>query len=137
MLEQRIEALGLGEKVSLLGEVTETTEHLARADLFVMSSNYEGLPLSVLEAMSMRLPVVSTDVGGVSEAVLDRQSGLLSGRGDIDALAGNIETLLRDPELSMRYGQKGYEHYKANFTAERMLRELEPIYRQLLADGQN
>lgn len=131
-LTQRINTLGLGDRVQLLGEITATTEHLAKADLFVLSSNYEGLPLSVLEAMSMQLPVVATDVGGVGEAVLDQESGLLSPRGDVAALAENMQTLLLDPGLALRFGQRAYQHYRAQFTAGRMLDQLEPIYRELV-----
>ena len=94
----------------------------------MLSSNYEGLPLSVLEAMSMGLPVVSTDVGGVSEAVLAGQTGLLSPRGDAQALRMNIEKLAEDAPLRARFSDQARVHYRENFTAKRMVDELDAVY---------
>ena len=131
-LEQQLDELGLRSKVSLLGEVDETSGLLADADLFVLSSNYEGLPLSVLEAMSLGLPVVATDVGGVGEAVLDKKTGLLSASHDADQLAANIEKLGSSAELMHGYGENGREHFLQHFTAERMIGELEPVYQRML-----
>jgi len=131
-LQSKIKSLDLEQKVELLGEVTQTTEYLAKADIFVLSSNYEGLPLSVLEAMSMGLPVIATDVGGVKEAVLNEQTGLLSVRKDAMQFAKNIAKLESRPELRKQYGERAQSHYAQNFTADRMVRELESIYRELL-----
>jgi glycosyltransferase involved in cell wall biosynthesis len=131
-LEEKIQALGLVDKVELLGEVTQTTEYLAKADLFTLTSNYEGLPLSVLEAMSMGLPVVATNVGGVKEAVLHERTGLLSARSDVAQFTANVEKLGRDPALRQQYGEMALSHYAQNFTADRMVNELELIYRDMV-----
>ncbi|MCP4011129.1 MAG: glycosyltransferase family 4 protein [Proteobacteria bacterium] len=131
-LQSKIKSLGLEQKVELLGKVTQTTEYLAIADVFVLSSNYEGLPLSVLEAMSMGLPVIATDVGGVKEAVLHEQTGLLSVRKDAVQFAENIAKLGARPELRKQYGERAQSHYTQNFTADRMVHELESIYREML-----
>jgi len=131
-LECKIKSLDLGDKVELLGEVTQTTEYLAMSDLFVLTSNYEGLPLSVLEAMSLGLPVVATDVGGVSEAVLHQQTGLLSERRNAAQFTANVEKLGKDPELRQRYGEKALLQYDQNFTADRMVDELNRIYEEML-----
>jgi len=131
-LARRIGELGLDDKVQLAGEVTDLHAYLCRADLFVLSSNYEGLPLSVLEAMSMGLPVVSTDVGGVSEAVLEGQTGLLSARGDTTALTKNIEKLAASTDLCARLSERARQHYEENFTAQRMIKELEVVYMKCL-----
>lgn len=130
-LGRQIESLNLLGKVRLIGEVTELSEHFERADLFVLSSNYEGLPLSVLEAMSFGLAVVATNVGGVKEAVLDRKTGLLSDRSDAAALAVNIEKLAADPHLRIQYGEQGRSHYSTNFNADRMVSELDSLYASL------
>jgi len=124
----RISVLGLNDKVQMPGEVTDLYKYLCAADIFVLSSNYEGLPLSVLEAMSMGLPVVSTDVGGVSEAVLAGQTGLLSPRGDAQALRMNIEKLAEDAPLRARFSDQARVHYRENFTAKRMVDELDAVY---------
>ncbi len=131
-LEQKIRTLGLENKVELLGEVTRTTEYLAQADLFLLSSNYEGLPLSVLEAMSHGVPVVATDVGGVCEAVLNERTGLLSERRNVARFSANIETLGNNPELRKQFGEMALSHYAENFTADRMVTELQEIYQDMI-----
>ena len=131
-LENQIKRLGLEARVELLGEVTRTTEYLAQADLFVLTSNYEGLPLSVLEAMSTGLPVIATDVGGVKEAVLHEQTGLLSARMNAVLFSKNIEKLASMPKWRKTLGVQAKLHYAQNFTADRMVDELELIYRRML-----
>lgn len=131
-LAARILQLGLNDKVKLPGEVTDLYAYLDTADIFVLSSNYEGLPLSVLEAMSMGLPVVSTDVGGVSEAVLAGQTGLLSAREDAAGLRENIETLAAKEQLRGQFSARARCHYLENFTAQRMIQELEAVYEECL-----
>jgi glycosyltransferase involved in cell wall biosynthesis len=133
-LEARIKALALSSKVELLGAVAETTDYLANTHIFVLSSDYEGLPLSVLEAMSLGLPVVATNVGGVKEAVLHEQTGLLSVRQDAYRFAANIEKLAADKELRQQYGERARLHYEKHFTAVRMIDELEAIYRDMVQD---
>ncbi len=134
-LEEKIQALGLADKVELLGEVTRAAEYLAEANLFTLTSNYEGLPLSVLEAMSMGLPVVATNVGGVKEAVLHERTGLLSERSDMAQFIANLEKLGKDPALRQRYGETGLSHYAQNFTADRMVNEIELVYRDMVESG--
>lgn len=70
-LEKKIEILGIRENVFLAGNVHNVNEYLAKADIFVLSSDYEGLPLSILEAMAAGLPIISTNVGGVADIVTD------------------------------------------------------------------
>jgi len=133
LLVREIQSLGLSNKVQLAGEVTKLSADWQQADVFVLSSNYEGLPLSVLEAMSVGLPVVSTDVGGVSEAVLHQRTGLLSARADPLALAENIDILLKDLERARRYGAHGRQVYEQKFTAIRMVGQTDALYTRLLS----
>jgi glycosyltransferase involved in cell wall biosynthesis/uncharacterized membrane protein len=101
-LANEVRRLGLAPNVELLGARSDVPELLAGADVFVLSSRSEGLPMSVLEAMAAGLPVVATDVGGVSELVLEEETGLLVPRGDTTALAQALERLLRDEDLRRR-----------------------------------
>jgi glycosyltransferase involved in cell wall biosynthesis len=133
-LEEKIRTLGLERNVEMLGEVNRTAEYLAETDIFLLSSNYEGLPLSVLEAMSHGVPVVATDVGGVREAVLNKQTGLLSERRNVARFSANIEVLANKPDLRKQYGEMALSHYEKNFTADRMVNELQGIYRDMI-DG--
>ena len=97
-----VRRLGLAPSVTLVGARSDVPELLAGADVFVLSSRSEGLPMSVLEAMAAGLPVVATDVGGVSELVLEGETGLLVPHGDATALAQALERLLRDKDLRRR-----------------------------------
>ncbi len=101
--------LGLGERVKLLGYRTDVSELLAASDLFVLGSAFEGLPVSIMEAMSEGLPVVATAVGGVPEAVVDGETGRLVPPRDAAALAEAIVELARDPSARARMGASGKE----------------------------
>ena len=131
-LEEKIRQHHLQDKIELVGEAEDIGEYLAKADIFTLTSNYEGLPLSILEAMSMGLPVVACNVGGVSEAVLHEQTGLLSARGDVFAFTENIKRLALDPALRSACAIQAQQHYEQNFTADRMIDELSQVYNQAL-----
>jgi len=94
-LEARIRALGLGDRVRLLGQLEQPLPLIAAADVFVMSSREEGLGTSVLDAMALDVPVAATRAGGIPE-MLDSGAGLLSPPGDGVALADSVALLLED-----------------------------------------
>ncbi len=96
-LERQIEALGLGDHVELIGETRAPYAFLQSLDLFVLSSDWEGLPVVAMEAMACGVPVVATNVGGVAE-IVDETIGLLCPPGDEAALAAAIVALARDPD---------------------------------------
>jgi len=120
--------LGLRDKVIFLGERRDVPQILAASDIFVLSSNWEGLPRSIIEAMMAGLPVVATRVGGVPELVEDGVTGFLVPPRDPDALAAALQKLLNDPELRRRMGEAGREKALKEFTLDRMLRETERVY---------
>lgn len=95
-LRTRVEELGLGERFRLLGYVPDAPRLVAGADLFVLASEHEGLPLGVMEALALGVPVVATRVGGVPELVESGVSGVLVEPGDPAALAAAILTLTDD-----------------------------------------
>ena len=132
-VEDEIGRLGLGSAVRLLGERTDVAELLATADVFVLSTHSEGLPLSVLEAMAAGLPVVASNVGGIPELVADGVSGLLVPPGDPDALAEAIERLLENPRLSQQLGLAGRRRVLENFDLEAVREAHLALYRRMLA----
>jgi glycosyltransferase involved in cell wall biosynthesis len=98
---------GLGYRLRLLGYRTDVPALLAAADIFTLPSRFEGLPMSVIEAMLTGLPVVATNVRGPAEQVLDGATGLLVPAGDSAALGAALSQLVRDPALRARMGQAG------------------------------
>jgi len=126
------EELDLGERVRFLGRRLDVDRVLAGAQVFVLASRWEGLPLTVLEAMRAGLPVVASDVGGVKEAVLEGETGFLVPRGDEGALRSRLALLLRDPALRVRMGRAGRRFYEEAFTLDRMLRKVWEAYASLL-----
>lgn len=130
-LEAEIAELGVA--VELPGERRDVPELLAGADAFVLSSRSEGLPISILEAMSAGLPVVASAVGGVPELVVDGETGLLVPPGDPEALADALGRLLGDAELRRRLGAAGRERAEREFGLERFRREHLELYERLLA----
>jgi glycosyltransferase involved in cell wall biosynthesis len=128
-----IQRLGLDSAVRLLGERTDVQELLATADVFVLSTRSEGLPLSVLEAMAAGLPVVASDVGGIPELVADGVSGVLVPPGDPDALAEAIERLLENSPLAQQLGLAGRRRVLENFDLEAVREAHLALYRRMLA----
>ena len=96
--------LDLGERFKLLGYRSDVPDLLVASDFFVLGSAFEGLPVSIMEAMAAGLPVAATAVGGVPEAVLDGETGLLVSPHDPAALAQAIVALAKDPGLRQRMG---------------------------------
>jgi glycosyltransferase involved in cell wall biosynthesis len=131
-VEQWVQSLTLQNHAHLLGMRRDVPQILAATDVFVLSSRgWEGLPLTVLEAMASSLPVVASDVGGTGEAVIHQETGYLFPPGDVVALAGHLRTLASDPALAQRMGQRGLVRVKEFFTLERMVRETAARYEQL------
>jgi glycosyltransferase involved in cell wall biosynthesis len=124
---------GLSARIELVGNREDVPELLADADLFVLSSRSEGLPVSVLEAMAAGLPVVATDVGGVSELVLDGETGLLVPPADATALAEAVEGLLRDRELRRRFGVSARSRVEQDFDVTSFREAHLVLYRRELA----
>lgn len=125
--------LGLTERVQFLGLRGDVPTLLAASDVFVLASDLEGHPLSVMEAMSAGLPAIATAVGGVPEIVGDGVSGLLAPAGDVGAVAGHIRTLLTDSALRSTMGRAAQERAVAEFDVSVMAERYHQLYQRLLA----
>lgn len=102
---------------------------LARATIYCLPSWKEGLPFSILEAMSAGLPVISTPVGSIPEAVVDGVNGYLVPPGDIEALSDAITQLLLKPKLASQMGVAGKEMHRKNFSLSVMIEGCKDAYR--------
>lgn len=132
-LEALAKELHVKEEVLFLGSRQEIPELLALMDLAVLPSLEEGFPNAVLEAMAAGKPVVATKVGGIPEAVVHGETGLLVPPKDPEALAQAITSLLSDPELARKMGHAGRERVNKAFGLDRMIREMEGLYEELIA----
>jgi glycosyltransferase involved in cell wall biosynthesis len=132
LLEQ-VTRLSLGDRVQFTGERRDVPAVLAAADVFVLPSVSEGLPISILEAMAAAVPVIATDVGGVPELVMDGETGVLVPARNKDALARAISRLAADPALRRRMGERGRERVMANFSSSAMVQHTYGLYCSLLS----
>jgi len=127
-------ARALGDRLVWAGFRADIPDVCFASDVVVLTSDNEGTPVSLIEAQAAATPVVSTDVGGVPSAVLDGQSGLLAGREDDAGLAQAVRSLLDDREMAAHMGQAGRAHARARFGVERLVDDLDRLYRRLLAE---
>jgi glycosyltransferase involved in cell wall biosynthesis len=132
-LEAEIDRLGLDGRVRLAGERDDVPDLLARADVFVLASASEGMPISVLEAMAAGLPVVASRVGGVPEVVADGETGLLVPPGSSQDLAAALGRLLADFKLRQRLGDAGRIHVRERFDLAPFRRAHVELYSRELA----
>ena len=128
--ELRAEAarLGLSDRVRFLGFRDDVADVVAAADVFCLSSVWEGVPLAVQEAMLLDVPVVSTAVGGMNEIVTDGRSGRLVAAGDSRALASAVDEICASPEVGRRFATQARADLGARFSTENMLDRLRSLY---------
>lgn len=131
-LMQLTHELGLEHRVRFIGWTDTPSAELQQLDIFVLASLSEGVPLSILEAMQCGLPVIATDVGGVSDAVVHGQTGLLVPRQDPHRLAQALIALISNPEQRRLMGMCGKERAETYFSATRMAAETWAYYLHLL-----
>lgn len=131
-VESAIARLGLSSAVHLVGLQSDVRPYLACMDVFMMSSDFEGLPVAMLEAMAMRLPIVATSVGGISEAVTNGRDGFLTMQDSAD-LAGRAVALLRDETLRRTMGENARSTIVERFSIRAMQRSLEDLYRTIVS----
>jgi glycosyltransferase involved in cell wall biosynthesis len=128
-------SLGIAERVHFLGQRMDVAEILARAQASLLVTNWEGFPLSILEAMRAGLPVVASSVGGIGESVLDGETGYLAPRGDVDGLRDRIERLLSAPSTRIRLGANGRLRYEKQFTLHHSVARTLDVYRDVVDGG--
>jgi glycosyltransferase involved in cell wall biosynthesis len=134
VVEKTIVEMGLEEKVLFLGIRDDVPKLLRASDIFVLSSDYEGVPLAVLEAMTDGKPVIATGVGRVSELIEDGVSGILVPPRNPEMLAKGILQLAKDTELRHLMGQAAQKRALEHFDISRTAREYEALYLKLLRE---
>ncbi len=127
-LERQASELGICQAVTFLGGRSDVPDLLAASDLSVLASHEEGFSNVILESMAAGLPIVTTDVGGNAEAVVDGETGWLVPPRDPEALAKRILDLLLCPDKAMEWGEKARSRVRELFTVEKMVEEHLNLY---------
>ena len=131
-LEEEIKAelikLKLEKKVFFPGLKTDVKPYFSAMDIFMMSSSFEGLPIALLEAMSMECAIVSTDAGGIKEVIRNKRDGLTCKVEEWEELSDLCQVLIDDPEKLSNFKEAARERAVNSFSLKRMVDSLEEIY---------
>jgi glycosyltransferase involved in cell wall biosynthesis len=130
--KQLVESAGLNDKITFQSFRQDVPDVLAAADIFVLPSLWEGLPIGLLEAMAMGKAVIATNVDGTKEVVQDQQNGLLIEAGNIPALTDALVTLGKDSSGRQEFGRRALETVHQKYDASVMTREIEEVYTNVL-----
>ncbi len=131
-LKKIVLELGLNEIIQVLGYREDLPELLGMSDFFILSSKKEGIPIALLEAMYFAKPIISTNVGGISEAIIDNESGILINRDEIDTMPDRILEIAQDKDRSQKLGIKAKMIYLERFSVEKYITRLENVYQEVL-----
>src|SRR5712664_2174102 len=134
-LEETVKNLGLVDQVHFLGLRTDIPDVLGAMDVFVLSSDYEGNPLSVMEAMAAGLPIVSTAAGGVPDLFENGKEDFIVQPGDLQGLGKSMNSLLKYQAARESMGAAAASRARENFDVSNMVRAYEQVYEDLVAQS--
>jgi len=134
-LRTRSAGLGLADRVRFLGWQRDVAPIYAASDLVALTSRNEGTPVALIESMAAGVPGVSFSVGGVPDVITGPDLGVLVPAGDVEALAAGIGTLLNDDGARASMGERARTFVRERFGIDRLVREIDALYRELLATG--
>ncbi|MBP1920094.1 glycosyltransferase involved in cell wall biosynthesis [Youngiibacter multivorans] len=135
-IKKLIEGKGLGNNIIFPGWLRDTAKDkvLRDADVFFLPSYNEGMPMSVLDAMGYGLPIVSTNVGGISKILHDGENGICCNAGDINGFAQGIIRLLNDKKTCEMFGKESFSIVKKGYSLQSHLKSIEELYNRLLME---
>ncbi len=132
-IKNLVQDLGLSERVRFRGHCFNVAEILSEAQIFVLISNWEGFPRTTIEAMRAGLPVIVSDVGGASEAILEGITGYCVPQGDIVTLRKQLCELVANDQLRQKMGEQARTRYEEEFTFDQMFAKTFNLYQKILA----
>ncbi len=133
-IESMIKKKHLENYIKLLGFRRDTLEITKIFDVFLLTSHWEGTSRAMLEAMLLKVPVVSSDVGGHREVILDGITGFLVEPGNIKEFADKIFEIFNNPEKIIKMTQAAYNMVSTRFSLNNMIIEIENIYKKILME---
>jgi len=131
-LKKLVSSLGLERDIYFLGMREDIPPLLSLMDIFVMSSLTEGTPISIMEAMSMKLPVVASRVGGIPELIHEGETGLLVNSDNPDEITDAVLNLLKSSKTRRKMGVRAREVVKKKFSVEDCVKGHEKLYKKLM-----
>jgi len=130
-LQEEAREIGIFENVLFLGDRQDIPEILSISDIVILSSCFEALGLSLLEAMAAKKPVIGTNVEGIKEIIKNGENGFLVEFGDKEKMAESILLLLNNLKLRQKMGENGFKFVSENFSKEKMIKEYQNLYLSL------
>ena len=131
-VQKLLREAGLTESFIFTGYRSDALRLLAAFDIVALSTNFEGLPLALVEAMAYAKPVVATAVDGIPELITDGVDGFLTPHADAQVLSAKLLAFLNEPVLAARLGTAARQTVLQNFTAEHFARRMMDLYTRLL-----
>ena len=131
-VQNHANSLGIFNKIDFMGSRNDVPEILSCSDIFILSSDWEGYPISILEAMRAGLPVIASNVGGISEAVIEGRNGYLVSRKDAGALSEAIRKLIGDAGRRRKMGAQSRQLFEKHCTTDIMLEKINVVYNSLI-----
>ena len=128
--KEAISHYGLEEKIHILGYRNDIDRLMADSQIFVLSSNWEGFPLTIIEAMRASMPVIASDVGGVSEAVIHNETGYVTH--SKEEMVSALRSLITDADKRAAMGKQARANYEQYFTLETQLENTFSLYNELI-----
>ncbi len=123
--------LSLEPRVEFTGQQLDVPRRMENADIYLLVTNWEGFPRSIIEAMRAGLPVIASKVGGCGESVIEGKTGYLVPRGDVETLKRRLTELISSPDLRLKMGTAGRTRYEAGFTFKQMYKKTVELYRKV------
>lgn len=133
-LKSMVSGTDIEDKIKFLGERSDVPDLLKQSDIFLLISNWEGYPMTTLEAMSAGLPIIASDVGGTSEAVTHDLNGYLVKRKDHKSLSEYIDALIENPQIRQLMSVKNRSDYLEKHTVSRMCESTFNVYNSVLKE---
>ena len=132
-LEAQARDLGLESRIEFLGFRDDRLELMRELEIFGMTSSSEGVPRVMMEAMSLKRPVVAYNILGVDELIHDEDTGLLAEFGDIEKHASQCERFLNDPEFARAHGERARLFIEKEFSGQALARKYGELFEELVA----